>query len=131
MYYLFVAIFGGLGAFARYFISSVIPCTVFPFATLTVNLIGCFLLSFILSYLTDNSNIPGYITNGIGTGFAGAFTTFSAFSAETFFMLKNDQIWLAISYVGASVLGGLVFAALGGWLGDNFNIYKGEKTNVV
>ena len=52
----------------------------------------------------------------LGVGLLGGFTTFSAFSAETAFMILNGQIWTAALYVVSSVVGALLLLFLGLWL---------------
>ena len=49
----------------------------------------------------------------IGTGFTGAFTTFSTFSVETVHLMETGHVNLAFLYVILSVLGGLLLVALG------------------
>jgi CrcB protein len=49
----------------------------------------------------------------ITVGFLGAFTTFSTFSVETFALLRDGRVSSAVTYVGASVVGGVLAAALG------------------
>lgn len=83
MYYLYVAIFGALGAAARYWISNTLDAGLFPYNTLMINIIGCFLLAIIFRYLASFSMITSTLITGLGTGFIGSFTTFSAFSMET------------------------------------------------
>ena len=51
-----------------------------------------------------------------GVGLLGGFTTFSAFSAETFYMIQQGQFGLAAIYVSASVLGALCLLLAGLWL---------------
>ncbi|MBC2191977.1 fluoride efflux transporter CrcB [Listeria sp. FSL L7-0229] len=118
MYFLYVGIFGALGGMCRYAMNLWLGGGGFPYATLAVNLIGCFLLAFFMQFLAEKSRISLVILNGIGTGFIGAFTTFSAFSVDTIQLLQNGEVILAVSYVFASLLGGLVMVKLGRMLSD-------------
>ncbi|MBC2249972.1 fluoride efflux transporter CrcB [Listeria sp. FSL L7-0123] len=118
MYFLYVGIFGALGGMCRYAMNLWLGGEGFPYATLAVNLIGCFLLAFLMQFLAEKSRISLVILNGIGTGFIGAFTTFSAFSVDTIQLLQNGDVILAISYVLVSLIGGLVMVKLGRMLSD-------------
>ncbi|MBC1546960.1 fluoride efflux transporter CrcB [Listeria sp. FSL L7-1435] len=118
MYFLYVGIFGALGGMCRYAMNLWLGGGGFPYATLVVNLIGCFLLAFLMPFLAEKSRISLVLLNGIGTGFIGAFTTFSAFSVDTIQLLQNGEVVLAVSYVFASLLGGLVMVKLGRMLSD-------------
>ncbi|MBC1550540.1 fluoride efflux transporter CrcB [Listeria sp. FSL L7-1434] len=118
MYFLYVGIFGALGGMCRYAMNLWLSGGGFPYATLVVNLIGCFLLAFLMPFLAEKSRISLVLLNGIGTGFIGAFTTFSAFSVDTIQLLQNGEVVLAVSYVFASLLGGLVMVKLGRMLSD-------------
>lgn len=109
---IFVAIgLGGcLGAISRYYISMLAANTaVFPFSTLCINLVGCFCLAFLFTTFTNRTPL----VLGIGTGFLGAFTTFSTFSVETLLLLENSKWGQALAYCLMSVFGGLVCAWLG------------------
>ncbi|MCD2225834.1 fluoride efflux transporter CrcB [Listeria cossartiae] len=118
MYFLYVGVFGALGGMCRYAMNLWFGGEGFPYATLAVNLIGCFLLAFLMQFLAEKSRISLVILNGIGTGFIGAFTTFSAFSVDTIQLLQNGDVILAISYVLVSLIGGLVMVKLGRMLSD-------------
>jgi len=50
---------------------------------------------------------------GLGTGFCGAFTTFSTFGYETFRLIREGDLVVAATYVGSSLVLGLGAAALG------------------
>ncbi|EKY4025892.1 TPA: fluoride efflux transporter CrcB [Listeria innocua] len=113
MYFLYVGIFGALGGMCRYAMNLWLGGGDFPSATLAVNLIGCFLLAFIMPFLAEKSRISLVLLNGIGTGFIGAFTTFSAFSVDTIELLQQGEVMLAISYILVSLIGGLVMVKFG------------------
>ncbi|EKY4020813.1 fluoride efflux transporter CrcB [Listeria innocua] len=113
MYFLYVGIFGALGGMCRYAMNLWLGGGDFPSETLAVNLIGCFLLAFIMPFLAEKSRISLVLLNGIGTGFIGAFTTFSAFSVDTIELLQQGEVVLAISYILVSLIGGLVMVKFG------------------
>ena len=72
--------------------------------------------SFLLAVLLAVAPIPrGDLTLALGTGFLGAFTTFSTFSMETLTLLRDGRVAAAAAYVVASVVLG-VGAAGAGWL---------------
>ena len=108
-----------IGGTCRYLLSqfiqtkSTIP---FPFATLTVNIIGCLLIGVVFGLSTKGGITPEWRLF-LATGILGGFTTFSAFSYETVHMLQNGQTSSAMAYVLASVLLGLSATFLGFWLG--------------
>lgn len=87
----------------------------FPFATLTVNIIGCLLIGVVFGFGAKGGITPDWRLF-LATGILGGFTTFSAFSYETVHMLQNGQISSAIAYVLASVLLGLLATFVGIWL---------------
>ncbi|HAA6726969.1 TPA_asm: fluoride efflux transporter CrcB [Listeria monocytogenes] len=118
MYFLYVGIFGALGGMCRYAMNLWLGGGDFPSATLAVNLIGCFLLAFLMQFLAEKSRISLVILNGIGTGFIGAFTTFSAFSVDTIQLIQKGAWVLALSYVLASFIGGLTMVKLGRMLSN-------------
>ncbi|WP_088839164.1 MULTISPECIES: CrcB family protein [unclassified Listeria] len=113
MYFLYVGIFSALGGMTRYGISLLIGGNAFPAATLTVNLVGCFLLAVVTQAVATNPKVRPELVAGLGTGFIGAFTTFSSFSVENIQLLQSEHISIAALYIGISLLGGLAFAKLG------------------
>lgn len=123
MVYLFVGAAGFLGAALRYGIGVFLfhEGTVFPYATLTVNLLGSFLLAWLTTGLLMRFSWPAHVKTAIGTGFVGSFTTFSTLSVETVNLLLQGRIGLAFLYIAASIFGGLWMSRLG------FHIQKGEE----
>ncbi|MDR1544318.1 MAG: fluoride efflux transporter CrcB [Prevotellaceae bacterium] len=98
--------FGGI---CRYLLSMVIigNKNSFPLNTLTVNVLGCFLIGIVFGF-AGKFNFSNETKLFLTTGFLGGFTTFSAFSNETFLLLKNGQIAFAVFYILLSVFVGLL-----------------------
>lgn len=104
-----------LGGILRYLLSLTIQSKVlslFPYGTLSVNLIGCLLIGIVFG-LSEQTNMSGQLRMFLVTGILGGFTTFSAFSYETFGLLREGQFFSAGMYVVASVILGLVATFLG------------------
>ncbi|MEC0259903.1 fluoride efflux transporter CrcB [Paenibacillus lautus] len=109
-----VGIGGFLGAISRYLVGSWIrEVNGFPYGTLAINLAGCLFLAWFFTVTTRRWQLNPKLKMAIGTGFTGAFTTFSTFSVETLNMVSSHHVIMAIIYVLASVVGGLGLAVLG------------------
>ena len=106
---------GFLGSVGRYLITYVIKkqgVSVFPIATLTINLAGSLLIGLIMAAaFTENVNHQMRLL--LATGFCGGFTTFSTFSFEFFSLLQNGHNGYALLYAGASLVLGLLTVWLG------------------
>jgi len=108
-----IGIGGFFGAMSRYYLSALLPNNAnFPTTTLLINLVGCFCLAFLFTTFTNRTPL----VLCVGTGFLGAFTTFSTFSVETLLLLENSQWLQALSYCFISVMGGLACAWFGALL---------------
>src|SRR5947208_7713709 len=113
---LLVGIGGFVGSIARYLVAvlfaSQVP-SVFPFATLTVNIVGCFVIG-ILFALSDRGNIfsPEWRIL-LTTGFCGGFTTFSTFSYESLRLMQDGEYLYLAAYVLLSVVIGLAATYVG------------------
>jgi fluoride exporter len=112
---LFSVMFGGfIGAITRYSIGERINIeNEFPLGTLLINLLGCFLLGWFLTFITIRKNISPQLTLFIGTGFIGSFTTFSTFSVETILLFQNGLMVYGALYVLISMIFGILLAHLG------------------
>ncbi|BAF70482.1 fluoride efflux transporter CrcB [Nitratiruptor sp. SB155-2] len=89
-----VGIGGFFGAISRFLIATwmqKITHSLFPVGTLTVNVLGSFIIGFLYMYFEQSIN-PIYKAMFI-TGFLGALTTFSTFSLETLLMIQ-DGLWI-------------------------------------
>jgi CrcB protein len=110
-------IFGGiLGTVARYLFSGAIYKvfgTAFPYGTLAVNMLGCFLIGIFAALSDKKLFFDPNMRLFLMIGFCGAFTTFSTLILESANLIKDSQAWLAFLNISISViLGFLVF-----WLG--------------
>ncbi|GMA52105.1 putative fluoride ion transporter CrcB 1 [Alicyclobacillus contaminans] len=114
MSYVAVALGGFLGACARYWLTEQLGTVHgFPVATLLINLAGSFVLAWFYTFTLERMPIHPHVRIGFGTGFIGAFTTFSTLNVELWSLWRNG-LWLAFAaYLVASYLGGLACAGLG------------------
>ena len=116
MSFLFVAIGGALGSVLRYAVSiggSRWYGDGFPWATFAVNVIGAFLMGIAVSLFIERMDEAPRWLPGVTAGFLGGFTTFSAFSLETYLLLEGGRFWMAVAYMAGSVLVSLVALAVG------------------
>jgi len=106
---------GALGAVARYGLGRVwsTPAASFPATTLAVNLVGCLLLGFLLTLLTERFPPATHLRAFACIGVLGSFTTFSAFAVETDLLLETGRVGPAAAYLGATLVGGLFATAMG------------------
>lgn len=111
---LFVALGGALGAVGRYAVSlGVKTASGFPWATLSVNLLGSLLMGLLLGWLARQSAQQETLRLFLAIGVLGGFTTFSAFSLDMFTLLEKRDLWGLGGYLGGSVGGGLGLLMLG------------------
>lgn len=106
-----VALAGALGAVSRYAVGTALAGRAFPWATLTVNVVGSLVLGVVLATAADRWD-PA-ITTAVAVGFLGAFTTFSTFSVETVALVRDGRAGTALLYVAASLVLGFGAAAVG------------------
>ena len=104
-----------IGGVARYLVSLAMKGIGkgFPWATLTVNLLGCLLIGLLWGLLSRNATESTSWSLFLTVGLCGGFTTFSTFSKEALTMLQAGQIGGFATYVVVSVLAGIALAALG------------------
>ncbi|MCZ2260726.1 fluoride efflux transporter FluC [Sporosarcina sp. G11-34] len=115
---LWIGLVGALGAVLRTTIGQMIHNEAgFPIATFTVNIIGTFLLCFLVAGMVEKLSKEKAVQDAITTGLLGSFTTFSALSMETVLLVENGQSLMALSYVGLSILFGLGAGLLGFYFG--------------
>ena len=113
--WMLVALGGALGAVLRFYISESMPDADFPWATLSVNLVGSLLLGAVTAATLSNAlSEPQALL--LGVGLLGAFTTMSTFSVETITLMEAGQWRLAGTYVVVSAVIGPLLAWVG-WKG--------------
>lgn len=98
-----VALGGAAGAVARYatgLATARVLGAGFPWGTLTVNVVGSFLMGILAVVLMQSG---GRFSPLLMTGLLGGFTTFSAFSLDAVTLFERGQVGLAVAYVAASV----------------------------
>ena len=88
----------------------------FPWATLAVNLAGCFLIGLLWGLFSKNGSDSSNWALFLTVGLCGGFTTFSTFSKEALVMLQGGNIWGFSGYVAISVIAGIALVALGYYL---------------
>jgi CrcB protein len=85
----------------------------FPTGTLVVNLIGCFLAGLLFYVMFDRYLVSPAIRTIILIGLLGGFTTFSSFGLQTFTLLRDGEVGLALFNIAISNVGGLLMVWVG------------------
>jgi len=105
--YIAIAVGGTCGCWARYGMTNLIQSIYgrdFPYATLSINVLGSFLMGFLFIETLERLTVTPELRSGLLTGFLGGFTTFSTFSMETLLLIEQ----------GYSLKAGLYFLLSGG-----------------
>ena len=116
-----VALGGSIGASTRYFFylvsKNLLSTSNLFINTLIVNIIGSFLIGYLIVLLENKSLSQDFIKYFFIIGVLGSFTTFSAFSLETIDLIVNKKILIAFFYIFSSLFLCLLFT----FVGLNFN----------
>ena len=111
-----VAVGGGIGATTRYLVSTWAAekfGTDFPYGTLIVNVVGCFIIGAFMTLATERLIVSPYWRLLVTVGFVGGLTTFSSYSYETLKLLEEANIMMAMYNLLANVMMGF----LATWVG--------------
>lgn len=109
-----VAAGGAVGAWLRFVAGRLIGANPFPYATLSVNVLGSLAMGLLAGWLARHGESGEPWRLLLGVGVLGGFTTFSAFSLELALMIERGAMAQAATYVALSLLGGVggLFAGL-------------------
>jgi fluoride exporter len=111
-----IAVGGALGAMARYGVATAWPHApgTFPWATFSVNVLGCLLIGALMVVLTEIVGRPHRLTRPfLGVGILGGFTTFSTYAVETDQLLTGGDPQLALLYLFGTVAAALLAVQVG------------------
>ncbi|BBE31519.1 putative fluoride ion transporter CrcB [Tepiditoga spiralis] len=118
---LYIGTGGFIGAILRYSISKFInqkfPFSSIPYGTLLVNIIGAFILAYLMSLSIHKIEFSKEFILFFGTGMLGAFTTFSTFMYESISMIENNNLLFSAIYVSVSIIAGIFSSYFGYILG--------------
>lgn len=111
---LIIMLGGFIGSILRYLLGEWMSSNSgFPIGTFFINLIGCFALGWLITFVARNRYVRKEWSLLFGTGLLGSFTTFATFSVETILLLQSAEYMLAVVYVLGSVLLGVGLAYFG------------------
>tara|TARA_B100000965_G_scaffold327253_1_gene289972 strand:- start:315 stop:695 length:381 start_codon:yes stop_codon:yes gene_type:complete len=120
---LFVAFGGMAGAAARWGLLEILPDNdSWPWQIFIVNMIGSCVLGVIVS--RPFQKLSPRSISALATGLCGSFTTFSMFSLDLAELLRSQQISVALTYLGFSVIGGLILFLLSKSFFDRVGVSK-------
>lgn len=111
-----IGLAGFIGTLSRYWMSGVVAKRygeTFPWGTLLVNLVGCFLVGLLFYLLQERFLVNQTMRTVVLIGFLGGFTTFSSFGLQTFTLLQDGQFGLAALNVTASNVVGMLLVWAG------------------
>ena len=127
--YVYVSLGSVLGGVARYLVSLLLPAlSGFPLATLFVNVTGSFIIGFYGTLSGPDGRVFASTRQRqfVMTGFCGGYTTFSAFSLDTFRLLHGGMKYIALLNIAVSVVAWLAAVWLGHLLANRLNRLKGS-----
>jgi CrcB protein len=113
---LWICLGGAIGTGGRYLLSLWLYRLAgpgFPYGTLAVNVIGSFLLGFLLQFSLTAESFSPTLRLALTTGVMGGFTTYSTFNAETLGYLREGAWGLGLGYLMITVAGCLLAGTLG------------------
>lgn len=111
-----IGVAGALGALARYALEGAVSRRwpgAFPWGTFVVNVSGAFALGLVFVLLTEKVSVDPWLRSALTIGFLGAYTTFSTLSFESYRLIEDGAIGLAIANTFGSLAAGLIAVYLG------------------
>ena len=111
---LLVFLGGGLGALTRYFLYLILPrVSYFPLGTLLANFLGCFIATFVFTFLIYKTEVYSTYRLLLITGFCGGLSTLSALSIELTVFIQSGEYLRAGFYILTSLLICIISVILG------------------
>ena len=114
---LLILLGGALGTGCRYWLStfvySVVEKPSFPYANFIINVSGSFIIGILAELFEARVLVSPTVRAALLTGVLGGYTTFSSFSLETFSLMRDGEIWLAL----VNALGSVLFGLVAVWIG--------------
>lgn len=119
---------GFIGACLRYLLEALFPTGMgFPFATLFINIFGCFTLELINQYVGRRMHLPPVLVTSLGVGLVGAFTTLSAFSTESLTFLQDGRYGMFAVYMLLTVVTTFLASLAGHYASRGLMIRRRKK----
>jgi len=122
MAYFAIAIGGIFGCWARYVMTNLVQAIYgrdFPYATLSINVLACFMMGFLFVETLERLTISPVLRIGILTGFIGGFSTFSTFAMETLLLAEQGEAAKSALYVLLSLILGMMATFGGAYIARN------------
>lgn len=113
---LFVGIGGFVGAMLRYLCTQLVPAASFPWATLGINVLGSFLLAFLVGLVARGILLNEQVSLMLRVGLCGGFTAFGAMVLEAVRFMERGMVAEAIGYMVLSCTLGTLAAFAGAWV---------------
>jgi CrcB protein len=120
--YILIAAFGVLGCWARYAMTNLVQTIYgrdFPYATLSINIGGSFLMGFLFVETLERLTVSPELRTGILSGFLGGYTTFATFEMEILLLVEQGAPFKAILYAVLSLFLGFGAAFGGAYIARN------------
>ena len=114
--FLLIGLAGFVGTLSRYWLSGVVARRygeTFPYGTFAVNAFGCLLAGFLFCFIYDRLLTSPTSRSVVFIGLLGGFTTFSSYGLQTFTLLRDGEIFLALLNIGLSNIAGLFLVWVG------------------
>jgi fluoride exporter len=110
-----VAVGAVLGAWLRWWLGNQLneEFPNLPLGTLTANLVGGYVIGLAIEYLSEHATLPAEARLFVITGFCGALTTFSTFSAEVVTLLSEQRYGWGLVHIASHLVGSVVMTVLG------------------
>ena len=113
--FLYIGVAAAIGSWSRWGIGILLNTLhpIFPIGTLTVNLLGGYLIGISMGAFELFSDLSPDLKLIINIGFLGGLTTFSAFTAEIFQLLQKNELVASLTLIAFHVIGSILMAYLG------------------